>query len=219
MRQTRIVLSISVLVMALLACQAVTRLRTAQSEIPAMLTAAPTMLGALGTAAAEFTPPAPGTGTEQPADGSSNSAGGLGIKLADVKSILEATQQFTFTDGSLNGQPAAIASLSSDFAASAPALADGFSAVFAGDPKNLNEIKITIPYSDDQKVVQAGLSMMTVLFAGILPPDVLISFMPWVTDNYSKLQVDGTQEMTARNFKFTLSRTQTSVVLDITPVN
>ena len=57
MRKARMVLSISVLVLALLACQAVAGLRTAQTEIPVMLSAAPTVLGVLGTAAAEFTPP------------------------------------------------------------------------------------------------------------------------------------------------------------------
>ena len=131
--------------------------------------------------------------------------------------IMEATQQFTFADGSLNGQPAAIASLSADFAATAPALADGFSAAFAGDPKNLSEIKITIPYSDDQKVVQAGFGMITILFASILPSEVLTSFIPWITENYSKIQVGDSKETTVQNFLFSLSRTQTSVVLDITP--
>ena len=209
MRQARIVLSISVLVLALLACQIVSGIRTAQTDIPAMLTAAPTLLGPLGTAAAEFTPPVSSTFTP----------GGLGIKLEDVKLVMGATKQFTFSDGSLNGQPAAIASLSADFAATIPALADGFSAAFAGDPKNLSEIKITIPYSDDQKVVQAGLSMMTVLFASILPPEALISFVPWITENYSKLQVGDTKEFTVKNIKFSLSRTQTRMNLDITAVN
>ncbi|MCX6079490.1 MAG: hypothetical protein NTW32_08160 [Chloroflexi bacterium] len=216
MRQGRIVSTLSILVLAMLACNAVSGIRVAQTEFPAMLTAAPTVLGPLGTAAAEFTPPA--ISTQASGDSGVGTAGGLGIALDDVKTILATTQQFTFTDASVDGQPAAIASLSSNVAASLPVLGDGFSAAFIGDPKNLNEIKVTIPFSDDQTSVEAGLSLVTVIFASIMPSDVLISFIPWVTQNYSKIPVGGSEEFSVKNIKFKLSRTQTTMLLDLVSV-
>lgn len=215
MRQVRIAFGLSILVLAMLACNAVTGLQAAQTEIPAMLTAAPTVLGPIGTAAAEFTPPV--IATAAPDGTGTASVGGLGIALENVKTILQGTQQFTFTDGSVNGQPAVIASLSSSAATAMPALAGGFSAAFIGDPANLSEIKITTPYADDQAGIAAGIGMVTVLFAGILPPDVLLSFIPWITENYSKIPVDGSKELAIKNLKFTLSRTQTDMLLDIVP--
>jgi hypothetical protein len=217
MRRVRIAFSLSILVLAMLACNAATGLRTAQTEIPAMLTAAPTMLGPLGTAAAEFTPPV--MPTDASSGDSSAPAGGLGIKLDDVKLVMEATQQFTFTDGSVDGQPAAIASMSPSAATSMPALADGFSATFIGDPANLSKIKLSLPYAEDQTAVQAGLGLVTVIFSSILPSDELFSFLPWITENYSKIPVGGSEELTTKNLKFTLSRTQADVLLDILPAN
>jgi hypothetical protein len=217
MRRVRIAFSLSVLVLAMLACNAATGLRTAQTEIPSMLTAAPTLLGPLGTAAAEFTPPV--MPTDASGGDSSAPAGGLGIKLDDVKLIMEATQQFTFTDGNVDGQPAAIASMSPSAATSMPALADGFSAAFIGDPANLSKIKLSLPYAEDQTAVQAGLGLVTVIFSSILPPDELFSFLPWITENYSKIPVGGSEELSTKKLKFTLSRTQAEVLLDILPAN
>ena len=215
MRKARIALSVSILMLSTLACNAVTRLRDAQTEIPAMMTAAPTMMSPLETAAAEITPPA--LSTSAPDNNGTASKGGLGINLENVKTVMQATQQFTFTDGTVDGKPAAIASLSASAATSMPGFADGFSAAFIGDSTDLSEIKITIPNVADQASVDAGLSMMTVLFAGILPPDVLFTFVPWLTENYSKVPVGGSEELTAKNLKFTLSKTEASTMLDIVP--
>jgi hypothetical protein len=212
MRTIRIFSSISLLVLAMLACNAASGIRAAQTEIPAMETAAPTVLGPMGTAAAEFTPPAAGT------DSGAASTGGLGIKLADVRTIMDATQQFIFKDGSVNGKPAAIAGLSSSAATMMPGLVDNFSAAFIGDPENLNEIKVIVPNSDDKAAVATGLTLVTTLFSGILPPEVLFSFLPWIAQNYSSVPVGGSQELSAKNMKFTLSKTKTEVVLDIVPV-
>jgi hypothetical protein len=211
MGRLKIITSISVLLLAMLACNAANGIQLAQTELPAMMTAVPTMLGPVGTAAAEFTPPA------IPNTGGTTTPGGLGIALKDVRTVMDASQQFTFTDGSADGKPAAIANLSASAAANMPGLAQSFSAVFIGDPANLSEIKITVPNSSDQAAVDAGTTMMTVLLTGILPPDVLISFVPWLTQNYSSLPVDESKTMTAKNIIFTLSRTQSVTVLDLAP--
>ena len=102
MRKVWIVLSLSVLLLAALACNAASGIRTAQTDVPAMLTEAPTALGPIETSVAEFTPPtdatsAPSDGTSIPTNGTP-SAGGLGIKLDDVKTVMQVTQQFAFTD-------------------------------------------------------------------------------------------------------------------------
>jgi len=216
MRQTRIVFVVSTLLLVSLACNAVNGLRMAQTEIPAMITAAPTVLGPLGTAAAEFTPPA--NVTDMPGTAAANSTSGLGIALADVKSVMESTKQFSFADGIVDGQQATIASLSPSVSENMPGLADSFSAAFIGDPANLGEIKIKVPYSEDQAAITTGVSMLTVLFAGILPPTALISFIPWINDKYAKLPAGGSEELVSGKLKFTLSRTETIIMLDLVPV-
>jgi len=214
MRKARFVLSLSVLLLAALACNAATGIRTAQTDIPAMLTEAPTALSPIETSVAEFTPPV------MPTSESSDvtpSAGGLGIKFDDVKTVMQVTQQFAFSDGTVDGKPAAIAKLSSTSSATFPTLAAGFSAAFIGDPKNLSEIKATLPRTDDQTTVEEGTGLLSIMFAGILPADVQIGFLTWLTQNYSEVPVGGTKDTTVNNFKFTLSRTATDMVLDIMP--
>ena len=221
MRQFRIVLCLSVLLSAALACNAASGVRTAQTDIPAMMTAAPgmmtaapTLMGPIETSVAEITPPV------FPTSASSDetpSAGGLGIKLQDVKTVLQVSQQFVFSDGTVDGKPAAIARLTSAAATSFPTLAGSFSAAFIGDPEGLGEIKVTMPRAEDQTTVDEGLGLLGVTFTGILPIDVQIGFLQWVTKNYSDVPVDGSQETTIKNFKFTLSRTKTEMLLDILP--
>jgi hypothetical protein len=214
MRQVRIVLSLSVLLLAALACNAASGIRAAQTDIPAALTEAPTALGPIETAAAEFTPPADATSV--PSDGTP-SAGGLGIKLEDVKTVMQVTQQFNFSDGTVDGKPATIAKLTSTAATSFPTLATGFSAAFIGDAENLSEIKVTLPRTEDQATVDEAIGLATVMFAGILPADVQIGFLTWITQNYSEVPVDGSKETTVKNFKFTLSRIKAEMLLDIVP--
>lgn len=214
MSKVRIVLSLSVLLMAALACNAATGIRTAQTDIPAMLTEAPTALSPIETSVAEFTPPA--VPTSAASDGTP-SAGGLGIKLEDVKTVMQVTQQFAFSDGTVDGKPAAIAKLTSTAAASFPTLASGFSAAFIGDPNNLDEIKVTLPRTEDQATVNEGIGLVSVMFAGILPADVQVGFMTWMSQNYSAVPVGGSKETTVNNFKFTLSRTSTDMALDVVP--
>ncbi|MEI7844489.1 MAG: hypothetical protein WCK35_01675 [Chloroflexota bacterium] len=209
MRKISISVSLSMLVLATLACKTVAGLQNIQPEIPtilttvpAMLTAVPTMLDSLPTESSSDVAP---------------STGGLGIDIEKVKTVLETTKQFTFTESSVDGQPALVAGLSSDLATAMPVVAESFSAVFIGDPKDISEIRISVPSSEDQAAVQTGLSMVTVIFAGILPTDSLISFLPWITENYTKLPVGGTEEMTAGKLKFTLSKSEVTVLLVIVP--
>ena len=215
MRHFRIVLSLSVLLLAALACNAASGVRTAQTDIPAMLTEAPTALGPIETAAAGFTPPA--NATSAPSAGTP-SAGGLGIKLDDVKTVMQITQQFAFSDGTVDGKPAAIAKLTSTAAASFPTLATGFSAAFIGDSNNLTEIKVTLPRTEVQTTADEGIGLVSVMFAGILPADVQVDFLTWMSQNYSAVPVGGSKETTVKNFKFTLSRTKTEMQLDVVPV-
>jgi hypothetical protein len=214
MRHFRIVLSLSVLLLATLACNAASGIRTVETDIPAMLTEAPTALGPIETAAAKFTPPVESTSV--PSEGTP-SAGGLGIKLEDVKTVLQISQQVVFSDGIVDGKPAAIAKLTSTAASSFPTLATGFSAAFIGDPKNLTEIKVTIPRTEDQTTVQEGVGLLSIAFSGILPADVQVEFVTWMTQNYSEVPVGGSKETTVKNFKFTLSRTTTEMLLDVVP--
>jgi hypothetical protein len=214
MRKVQIVLSLSVLLLAALACNAASGIRTAQTDVPAMLTAAPTALGPIETSVAEFTPPA--DATSAPSNGTP-SAGGLGIKLADVKTVMQVTQQFIFSDGTVDGKPAAIAKLTAAAATSFPTLATGFSAAFIGDPNNLSEIKVTLPRTEDQATVDEGIGLASVMFAGILPADVQVGFLTWMSQNYSEVPVGGSKETTVNNFKFTLSRTKTEILLDMVP--
>ena len=212
MHQTPIRISLAILLLGMLACNLATGIQAAQTEFPAALTAAPTVLGPLGTAAAKYTPPAGLT------DNSTAIPGRLGIRLVDVRTVMDATQQFTFSEKKLGGKPAAIAKLSVSAAKAMPGLAQDFSAAFIGEPTDLSEIKISVPYTEDKQAIQEGQVMVTTLFTGILPPDVLLAFIPWITQNYATVQVDSPQELTVKNMKFTLSRTQSEVLLDITPL-
>jgi hypothetical protein len=224
MRFVRIVLSLSVLMLASLACKTVTGLGAAQTEIPEMITAAPSELAPIETAAAESIPTAAPTAaataaeTVEPAGNGTAPSSGLGIAVDDVKSVMEATQQFIFKDGVVDGQPAVIASLAPSAATNMPGLMDQFSAAFIGDPKDLGEVRITVPYSDDDAAVQAGLGMVTILFSSILPPEALFSFIPWITENYSKIPPGGSEELVVKNLRFRISRVQSDVLLSIQPV-
>ena len=212
MKKTRITILLVTLLLTTLACNMATGIRAAQTEVPAMMTAAPTVLGPVGTAAAQFTPPAGLT------DNSTSTPGHLGIKLTDIRLVLDPTKQFTFTQQSVDGKSAAVAVLSSSAAKNMPGLAASFSAAFIGDPADLSEITIKVPYTEDKAAIQEGLTLVTALFTGILPPDVLLAFIPWITQNYATVQVDTPQELTVKNMKFTLSRTTTVVQLDISPL-
>lgn len=207
-RQKRVVISLSILMLASLACKAVSGLSSPQSGIPSVLTEV------VSTMVPEVVSPADPTSAPQsdaPADGK-----GLGIALEKIKAVMEASKQFTFSDVTVNGKPAVLAKLT-DSAATAMPAGGYFQAAFIGDPADLSEIRINVPYSQDQSVIDSGLGMVTVLFASILPGDVLFSFLQWLQENYVKVPDGGTQELCSGKFKFVLSRTGTEMLLDIIP--
>ncbi len=205
-------LVIPTLMLFVLACglsNGIQQIQSAVTQLPEVLTSAPTALGALETLAATAMPPSncPATPT----------AGGLGVGWVNAKSVLQMTQQFTFTDGSINGQPASTATLASAAAGTFSAISNGFSAQFIGDPCNLSEIKITIPRSDLQAAVDQGVEAVNIVLTGTLPVDVQLAFFTWLTQNYSTVPVAGQQQTTIKNMQFTLQRNQNSMVLDILP--
>jgi hypothetical protein len=180
----------------------------ATTQLPALLTNVPTAQGMIETLAAQQSS---STCTGTP------TSGGLGIGSDRVKAVLQATQQFTFTDGTVDGQPASTATLASAGASAFGAIADGFSAQFIGDPCNLSKIVVVAPYTDQQETVDQGLAAASVLFSAFLPLDVQVSLLPWLAQNYANVPVSGQQQTTIKNMKFTLSRTQAEMRLEIVP--
>ncbi len=176
------------------------------TQMPGILTGAPTTLGAIETVAAE---PTSTCGTPTSA--------GLGIVLEHVKTVLQATGQFTFTDGTVGGQPASTATLSSGGGSTFSAIANSFSAQFIGDPCNLSRILITAPYTDQQETIDQGLAAANLLFTAIIPLDVQVPLLAWLAENYSNVPVSGEQQTTIKNMQFTLSRTQNEMSLEIVP--
>jgi hypothetical protein len=181
----------------------------ASTQLPAILTSAPTAQGMVETLAAQQTSSDCGTPT----------AGGLGIALDRAKTVLEVTGQFTFTDGTVDGQPASTATLASGGASNFAAIANDFSAQFIGDPCNLSRILVKAPYTDQQETVDEGLAAANILFAAILPVDVQLPLLTWLAENYSNVPEGGTQQTTIKNMQFTLTRSQGEMSLEIVPTN
>ena len=179
------------------------------TQMPALLTSEPTAQGMVETLAAQQQ--ASGTCPNTPAPG------GLGVSMNTARTVLQITQQFTFADGTANGQPATVVTLTTTGASSFPAIAQGFTAQFLGDPCNLSRITITIPRTDQQDTSDQGVGVLNLVLAGTLPPDVQLSFLTWVAQNYPNVPVSGQQQTTIKTFQFTLQRNQTSMVLDIVP--
>ena len=211
MRPIRL-LFIPLIMLFLLACgltNGIQQIQQAVTQLPEVLTSAPTALGALETLAATAMP------SNQCPD--IPAAGGLGVSLVNAKAVLQMTQQFTFTDGSLGGQAVSTATLASAAAGTFSAISDGFSAQFIGDPCNLSEIKIIIPRTDQQNSVDQGIQAVNLVLVGTLPVDVQFSFFSWLSQNYSSVAVAGQVQTTIKNMQFSLQRDQTSMLLDILP--
>jgi hypothetical protein len=177
----------------------------AATEMPALLTSVPTAQGMIETVSASNTC----TGTP--------TSGGLGVSMDTAKTILQMSQQFAFANGNVDGQPAVIATLTTNGAATFPAIAKGFSAQFIGDVCNLSRVSITIPRTDQQDTSDQGVSVINIILTGTLPVDVQLSFLTWVAQNYPVVPVSGQQQTTIKTFQFTLQRNQTSMMLDILP--
>lgn len=187
---------------------------TSSTPLETATTEASTTVEATSAATADATT----MGSETPASSSGTAtAGGLGIKLADIKTAMMGTSQFEFSDGNVNGQPASIAKLTNGAASAFPTLAAGFSTAFIGDPANLSEIKITLPRTGDNPSLEENVRLVTLLLSRILPANVQSQFMAWMNQNFSDLPVGSSKDTTVENFKFTLSRTSTDMVLDVVP--
>jgi hypothetical protein len=215
MRKINILLAISVLVLATLACKTITGLKDAQPALPSVVT----LIAPMETEAAGLSTPVPANPNTNPnpAQGDVVFSSGLGISLDSIKKVMETTQLFTFTEGEEGGQPATIVGLNENGSASMPGVSERFLVKLIGDPNDLGEIRMTIPYSDDQASVQAGIGMMTMLFSSILPPNALFSLIPWLSEHYSKIQVGDSEELVVNQQRFVLSRPEMDVNLSITP--
>jgi hypothetical protein len=207
MRRTRL-LAIPLVMVFLLACGLTNGISGLATQLPGLLTSAPTALGAVETLSAQQSSSScPATPT----------APGLGISLDLVKTILQATQQFVFTDGTVNGLPASTATLGPTLTASFPDIATGFSAQFIGDPCNISELTISMPRTDNQATVDQALGVLDVLIAAFLPSGDQLGVINWLAQNYSSIQVGGKAQNTLGSMQFTLTRSQTEMVLDIVP--
>jgi hypothetical protein len=211
--RTRRWLIIPFLFLLVLGCNMVTREQTIQNavttQIPNLMTSVPTAQGMIETLAAQAAS-SPCTGTP--------TTGGLGIALDHAKTLLQATGQFSFTDGTIDGLPASTATLASAGASTFSAISNGFSAQFIGDPCNLSRIAVTTPYSDQPATIDQGLAAITFLFTTLMPLDVQVQLLPWLNQIYSNVPVSGQQQTTIKNMQFTLSRSPTEMRLEILPV-
>jgi hypothetical protein len=121
----------------------------------------------------------------------------LGISLDQVKTVLQATQQFIFTDGTVNGQPASTATLGSGAAASFPAIANGFSAQFIGDPCNISQLTLSLPRNDQQNTVDQAIGLIDILIAAVLPSSAQFTVLTWMSQEYATIPVGGQAQTTA----------------------
>lgn len=205
MRKARWMIVLPFLLLATLACglmSGIEQIKNAATQLPGMLTAAPTMLGPIETAAAEITPAVDGQ-----------------LSLQNAKPLLEMSQQFKFTDESVDGQAATVARLTDGGANTFSTVADGFSAAFIGDdPNNLDQIKITVQRNDTQNSVDEGIALINLVLAGVLPANTQVDFASWLTDNYSSLTVSGKSDKTIGKIQFTLERTDANMILTVVPV-
>jgi hypothetical protein len=208
MKTTRL-LAIPLVMVFVLACGLSNGIQAVTTQLPGILTSAPTALGEMETLSAQqASSNCPSTPT----------AGGLGISIYPAETVLQTTGQFVLTDGTVDGKPASTATLAQAAAAAFPDIANGFSAQFIGDPCNLSEIKVTIPRTDQQATVDQGLGLVNILLAGVMPAGAQIPFVTWLTQEYSALPVGGQQQTTIGTLQITLQRSQTNMVLDIVPV-
>jgi hypothetical protein len=192
----------------LLACGLTNGISGIATQLPALLTSAPTALGAVETLSAQQSSSnCPATPT----------APGLGVSLVQVKTILQATQQFVFTDGTVNGKTASTATLGPTLTASFPDIATGFSAQFIGDPCNISELTISMPRTDQQATVDQALGIVDVLIAAFLPSGDQLAVINWLTQNYGSIKVGETVQQTLGSMQFTLTRSQTQMVIDTVP--
>jgi len=209
MRLARYLL-IPIVLFALLGCgltNGLQQIQQAVTQLPGELTSMPTMIGAAGTMAAGSS-----TGSGTPASGT------LGISLTTVRTMLQATQQFSFQEVVGGAQPESVATLTGSLATTMPELAAGFKAEFIGDPTSLSQIKISFPANISQPALMEATQMVGVIFSGILPPNVVSPMVTWMQQVLPQLTSAGQQQQTTIGaFQFTLARSQTTMTFEIDP--
>jgi hypothetical protein len=207
MRRVRF-LAIPLFMLFLLACGLTNGISGIATQLPGILTSAPTAFGEVETLAAQQSSSnCPATPT----------AAGLGISLDQVKNILEVTQQFVFTDGTVKGQPASTATLGPSLSSTFPAMAASFSAQFIGDPCNINELIVTTPRSDQQATADQAVGVLNVLIAVVMPSGAQLAVVSWMSQVYPSIPVGGQEQTTEGKMLFTLTRSQTEMVLNVVP--
>jgi hypothetical protein len=207
MHRTRL-LAIPLVMIFVMACGLTNGISGLATQLPGILTSIPTDMGAVQTLSAQqSTTNCPATPT----------APGLGISLDQVKTLLQVTQQFVFTDGTANGKPDSTATLGPTLTASFPDIAAGFSAQFIGDPCNISELTISMPRTDKQATVDQALGIVNVLVVAFLPSGDQLAVLNWLTQNYGTIKVGESVHQTFGSMQFTLTRSQTEMVIDTVP--
>jgi len=131
--------------------------------------------------------------------------------------VLQMSKEFDFSTATVAGQPATIGKLNGVGASSFPAVADGFSIQLIGSPNNLSLIRLTLPRSDNAETVQQGLSLASVICAGLFPPDRLPQILAWLNQSYAPMTVGGNAQTQIKNAQLTLKRDASSMILEIVP--
>ena len=207
MNRTRFLL-IPFVMIFLMSCGLVNGIQQAATQFPALLTSAPTTIGAFKTqAAGQSSGNCPSTPT----------SGGLGIDLNTIKVTLMSANQFVVTDGSVGGQAASTATLGPGLSPSFPAIANGISVKFIGDPCNISQVVAYIPRTDSQDTVDQGIGLIDIVIAGFLPANVQLGALSWLAQVYATVRVGDQQQNTIAGLLFTLSRDQAQMILQIDP--
>ncbi len=207
--------AVPVLLFAMLGCglaSGIQQLQQAVTQLPGALTAMPTALNSMATMAANQP-----SSNDSSSNGSSPTAGGLGISADSVKAILTASGQFTAADGTVNGQTATIIKLSDAGAATFPNLGSGFEADLIGDPADISQVLVVTPRSDQQGSSDQGMGVLNIFLSGLMSADVQLPLFTWLTQNYDNLKVGDQQQSTFGKIQATLKRTNTQETLEIDP--
>jgi hypothetical protein len=209
MHKPRWMIILPVLLLTSLGCgltSGIQEMQKAATQLPGMLTAAPTMLGPMETAAAKYTPESDAT----------PSGDGLGIPFSRPEAVMKLTQQFNFESGTVNDKPTVTATLTSTGEA-AFSHVKNFKAEFIGDPANLSRIVVTAA-SGDETVMQENSALATIVIGSSLPPDSKFEFLAWFSSKYASVQTDGTQETTIKNIHFTMKIEDDNFIIELEPV-
>ncbi len=207
MRKTTLLI-LAVLVLSMLACglvSGVQQIQAAASQMPAMLTSAPTELGSMETTVAQYTPPASDTTPGAP----------VTLSLNNAELILKASGQFDFQQGTVNGQSATIATLSTNGASSFTGM-QGFTAQFVGDPNNLSSIILTAPLVSQSDITSA-IAVDDVILVTVIPAEQQSALVTWLSQDVENMSVPGQQQTTLQNLQFTAQATQSSFILRVQP--